>query len=489
MNEETDLIEKSNQIDDDISLDLAHFEELQEDDIIDVERPDRVRSDKASSLGSSSKYFLFSWAELDEWQSSYKERLTREEEALRNLPKDVNSWRRNKISEWAQQTGQDMRRKTHEDRWHYFPELINEFMWGVYGLEEFLVDSQVSEIFLDGPNEIRTIQKDGTIRMHPPIARNSEDFLALCRNWVSMFAANNERLDRASPAANITLPNGDRMHVVGFLGDEVAHVTIRRHDFSLTNFSVIVANETLSEKTANFLRSAVAGKANIIIGGSTGSGKTTLMRCMMTEIPANKRVMIIEDTKEIGYKHIHPKKWGVELRQRYPNIEGKGGVSMERVIVESLRMNPDRVIVGEVRSSEVTPMLLAMSQGNDGSLATIHANSAVDVISRLHTLMTLYGGQDMSDTAVMRTIGQAVELIVYMRKVNGVQKLSDIIAIEGTQTATDGRPAITEVVKWNYERNVAEHRAPKLPEKVVNKLREGGWEGWGESMGKEDMNL
>lgn len=430
---------------------------------------------------AGSKYFLFEWAELDQWQATFRERLDTAEGELRHPPEDIRGWREKKIAEWAQDISTKQHRETHHERWRHFPELIREFMWGVYGLEEFLADSDVSEIFLDGHNEIRTVRRDGTIRSHPSVTSNPDDFLALCRNWVAMFSENNERLDRSSPACNITLPNGDRMHIISFLGDQIGHVTIRRHDFGITNFDVIVENGTLSQKTANFLKAAVAGKANIIVGGSTGCGKTTLLRCMLSEVPAHKRVIIIEDTKEIGFKHANPDKWGVELRKRHANIEGEGEISMEQLIVESLRMNPDRVIVGEVRGSEVTPMLLSMSQGNDGSLATIHANSAGDVISRLHNFVTLYSGKEMSDAAVLRTIGQAVEMIVYMQKVDGTPKLTDIIAVEGAQTDADGRPTITEIVKWDAETKTAERKTPKLPHRLRAKLRAAGWAGWNDA--------
>lgn len=428
-----------------------------------------------------SKYFLFEWAELDDWQADFKERLDTAEKQLRHPPDDLVSWRKKKVSEWAQHTATKQHQETHDERWRHFPELIAEFMWGVYGLEEFLADGAVSEIFLDGHREIRTIRRDGSIRTHPSVTRNPDDFLALCRNWVAMFSESNERLDRSSPACNITLPNGDRMHIIGFLGDQIAHVTIRRHDFSITNFDVICENGTLSQKAANLLKAAVGGKVNIIIGGSTGSGKTTLMRCMLSQVPSNKRVIIIEDTKEIGYKHVNPEKWGVELRKRAANIEGEGEIGMEQLIVESLRMSPDRVIVGEVRGSEVTPMLLAMSQGNDGSLATIHANSAEDVVSRLHNLVSLFSGKDMSDAAVLRTIGQAVEMIVYMRSVDGIPKLTDIIAIESSQRSDDGQPAFTEIIKWNPETKTAEQRTPQLPRRIRAKLKDGGWAGWAET--------
>jgi len=433
-----------------------------------------------------SKYFLFSWAELDHWQNNYNQQLETAETRLRSAPDDMLAWRRKKVAEWSRATATEEHQRTKDNRWLEFPTLIEEFMHGAYGIEDFLTDPTVSEVFLDGKKEVRVMHRDGKLKTHPPIARNNEDFLTLCRNWVDMFGSNNERLDRASPAANITLPNGDRLHVIAFLGDEAGHVTIRRHDFSITNFDVIINNGTLTAQVARFLKCAVKGRLNLICAGATGAGKTTLLRCMLTEIPNAERVIIIEDTKEIGYKHTHPEKWGVELRKRHANIENEGEISMEQIINESLRMNPDRVIVGEVRGAEVTPMLLSMSQGNDGSLATIHANSASDVISRLHNFMSFYAARPLSDAAVLRMIGHAVEVIVYLQRVDGVPRLCEIIAIESAQTDVDGRPAISEIVKWDAINKKAEIRNTALPSRIRDKLVRGGWTGWDHSLSEAD---
>lgn len=459
---------------DDLDLDLL-------EDIPYAEKVEVIPEKKPADDQPKSRYFLFTWDELEDYQQDYSEKLKLQQADLNEQPEDIVKWKRGKVLKWAEETMREQTALTRETRWQAFPLLILEFMFGVYGIASFLDDPTVSEIFLDGEQQVRTRSRDGgRITRHPPITRSREEFTALCRNWVDAFGGNNERFDHDSPAANVTLPNGDRMHILGFLGKKPAHVTVRRHDFSVSTLDVIVENGTLSRQMANLLKAATIGKANMIIGGATGSGKTTLLRCMLSEVEENERVLVVEDTAEIGNDYIHPGKWNVELESRKPNIEGKGAITMERILVETLRMTPDRVIVGEVRGSEVTPMLLSMSQGNDGSLATIHSNSAAEVVTRLHTLMALFSEHNLSDASVLRLIGQAVDAVVYMERVGDGPKLTEIVTLDSNQTTDDGRPAITHIAKWNPATGKAEPQTRKeIPERLHRKLSAGGWKGWG----------
>lgn len=453
----------------DLDIDILGEAEITEEEALEAARDDEPETNK---------YFLFEWHELEKYQAEYKDRLDEAEAVLPNIPPDISTWRSNKVAEWAKDTANEQRALTGEQRWLQFPVLIKEFMFSAYGLSGFLDDPNVSEIHLDGLS-VRTVTHHSPEPvMHQPIARTEQEFLDLCRNWVNIFGEQNETLDRANPYCNITLPNGDRMHVIAYLSDHPANVTIRRHDFSLVAFDRLVENKTMTQEIADFLKLAVKARANIIIAGSTGSGKTTLMRCCLSELKPREKVVIIEDTKEIGYLHAHPDRWGTELRSRVANTEGEGEITMEDLIVQSLRMTPSRVIVGEVRGKEALPMLLAMSQGNDGSLATIHANSAKQAVDRLLTLTKLFSEADMSDSASLQTIAYAVELIVFLKRVDGKPRLTEIVGIENTQMNSDGKPALAEIVNWDSTNKKTVYIPQDVPLNLQEKLGNAGWQGW-----------
>lgn len=489
MADNVSIMEKTDDISHDLEEDWSHLAQIVDSDkFLDTEESSK-RADEKVEEKIESKYLLFEWEELDKWATHYREKLDLLK-TVKHIPYEIDKWEKEQIKEMSTQTMLEQIRETQNTRWKVFPSLIEEFIFGVFGLENFLEDPNVSEIFLDGESKITVIYRDGTRRAAPKIAKTKEHFISICRKWVDIFGDNNQRFDKSSPFANVTLPNGDRMHIIGYIGDQPAHVSIRRHDFSITSFQAIVENGTVHPKIKRLLSAAVKGKVNIILAGSTGSGKTTLLRCMMTEIPPEERVIVVEDTKEIGYLRAHPERWGVELQSRTANTEGEGQFTMEQIMIETLRMSPSRVVVGEVRGPEVIPMLLSMSQGNEGSLSTIHANSAKDVITRLSNLAAITSGNaSMGEQAVLGTIAQAVEMIVFMRR-DGKDKpprLAEVIMIDGTQLIETGAPAYTNIVRWNSKKQEPEiDTNGEFPRLVQTKMQRGGWAGWDYS---DDVNV
>jgi Flp pilus assembly CpaF family ATPase len=213
------------------------------------------------------------------------------------------------------------------------------------------------------------------------------------------------------------LPSGDRLHAIAWVSGRPS-VTIRRHNFDIGHLGQLVDLGTLSDSLRHFLAAVVKARFNVIVAGGTGAGKTTLLRCLLNEIPANERIITVEDSLEIGLEHFadrHPNY--VDLEARDANLEGVGEFPMHRLVRSGLRMQPDRVIVGEVRGAEALPMMLAMSQGNDGSMCTIHADSSHGVFTRLQMYMAMTPERfDVEVTNLM--IANAVHFIVHLGRLD-----------------------------------------------------------------------
>ena len=213
------------------------------------------------------------------------------------------------------------------------------------------------------------------------------------------------------------LPSGDRLHAIAWVSGRPS-VSIRRHNFDISRLKQLIGLGTVSEALFHFLQAAVRARFNVIVAGGTGAGKTTLLRCLINEIPATERIITVEDSLEIGLEHfadLHPNH--VDLEAREANLEGVGEFPMHRLVRSGLRMQPDRVIVGEVRGAEALPMMLAMSQGNDGSMCTIHADSSLGVFNRLQMYMAMTPERfDVEVTNLM--IANAVHFIVHLGRLD-----------------------------------------------------------------------
>lgn len=445
----------------------------QQDTRTAIEKTDVPREEKID------KYLLFKQQELEDYQTRINDKMDSlaVEIASRGGQTD-RDWRMEKSRSLASQEGDKMYSKTGDVKWKYLSELMMEFMWDVYGIGDLLRQEHISEIYIDGHNIMYIQLRDGTLQRLPQRFETPEHYLKNVSNWVKALARNNERFDISHPEVNLTLPNGDRFHAIGYLCEE-PFVTIRKHTYDITSLDKLVEMGSLSAQMSNFLAAAVKGEMNCLIAGSTGSGKTTLMRCMLFEIEKEELVIIIEDTQEIAAKRF-AKFRARELRSREANIEGEGAVHMEDLIRSSLRMNPDRVIVGEVRGAEATPMLLSMSQGNDGSLATIHADSAANAITRLQNYMRLYGqGKNMTEETTSAVIRESLHLIIFQKRAkNNRPALHEIVAIDNKVSGEKGQPLVHNVGRWDDEKQECVPVPVQLPAKIMAQLKAGGWRGW-----------
>ncbi len=305
-------------------------------------------------------------------------------------------------------------------------ELYDDIMG--YGPIQPLVDSDIySEIMVNGPHQIY-VEYNGKLKLTDFQFKDDDHLRQVIDRIVTKVG---RHVDEASPMVDARLPDGSRVNViippVSLVGPVL---TIRKFKKTPITAHDIVSWGSTSNQVLNFLEAAVQGKLNIIVSGGTGSGKTTLLNILSAYIPNDERIITIEDSAEVQLKQEHV----VTLESRPANVEGKGRVSIRDLVVNALRMRPDRIIVGEVRSDETLDMLQAMNTGHDGSLTTIHANSPRDSISRIET-MVMMSGSELPSKAIRDQVASAINLIVQQARLrDGTRKIvsvSEIVGMEG----------------------------------------------------------
>ncbi len=297
-------------------------------------------------------------------------------------------------------------------------DLQNEIL-GLGPLEPLLADPTISEIMVNGSRQV-FVERRGKIVMTNVRFNDDAHLLKIIDRIVSRVG---RRIDEASPMADARLPDGSRVNaIIPPLALDGPVLCIRRFAVVPLQMADLVAKGTLTNAMATLLAGLVKAKANIIVSGGTGSGKTTLLNVLSSYIPADERIITIEDTAELQLQQIHV----VRLETRPPNVEEKGGISMRALVKNSLRMRPDRIVVGEVRGGEVIDMLQAMNTGHKGSLTTVHANTPQDALARIENLFSMAGVQ-LPVKALRQQVVSAINVIVQ------VSRLSDgsrkIIAI------------------------------------------------------------
>ena len=302
---------------------------------------------------------------------------------------------------------------------------------GLARLQPLLDDPDIRDIHISGAQRVWLNLRDGTKVRGPAVADSDEDLVELISTAARRIGRSERRWDHAHPELNLQLPNGDRLHALMAVSARPT-VTIRRHDFDIHRVSQLVDRGVCDDLTASFLSAAVRARANIIVAGGTGTGKTTTLRCLINEIPADERLITVEDSLEIGlerFEDLHPDHEALEAREA--NTEGVGSFTLAELVRSALRMDPQRVIVGEVRGAEVLPMLLAMSQGNDGSMCSIHADSSKGVFGRLAMYAAMTPERLVPDVTNL-LVANAVDLIVHLGWVNGTRRVTSMRQVVGT---------------------------------------------------------
>jgi pilus assembly protein CpaF len=312
-----------------------------------------------------------------------------------------------------------------EERSTLFQELYHEVM-GLGPLESLLQDDTVSDILVNGPHQI-FVERNGKLQLSDITFKDERHLLRIIDKIVSAVG---RRVDESNPYCDARLADGSRFNcMVPPIAVDGSLVSIRKFKKDKLGVDDLVRFGAFTEEMAAYLQAAVATRLNIIVSGGTGSGKTTTLNALSSFIDNSERILTIEDTAELQLQQIHVGR----MESRPPNVEGKGAVTQRDCLRNALRMRPDRIIVGETRGEEVIDMLQAMNTGHDGSMTTIHANSARDGISRLENMIAM-AGIEMPIKAVRSQIASAVNLIVQASRLqDGSRRMTSITEITGME--------------------------------------------------------
>jgi len=311
------------------------------------------------------------------------------------------------------------------ERTRIISEIIDEVL-GLGPIEPLLKDDSVTEVMVNRFNQVY-VERNGLLTLTDVHFRDDVHVMHIIEKIVSPMG---RRIDESSPMVDARLPDGSRVNaIIPPLALTGPALTIRK--FARDPFKIhdLIDMDTLTQEMADLLKACVEGKLNIVISGGTGSGKTTTLNVLSSFIPADERIVTIEDAAELQLRQEHI----VTLEARPANIEGRGAVTIRDLVRNSLRMRPDRIVVGEVRSGEALDMLQAMNTGHDGSMTTGHANSPRDMVSRMET-MVLMAGMDLPVRAIREQISSAIDLVIQQSRLrDGSRKITHLTEIQGME--------------------------------------------------------
>lgn len=307
-------------------------------------------------------------------------------------------------------------------------EIIDEVL-GFGPITGLLNDPEISEIMVNGPHQV-FVERNGKLELTDVVFRDDSHVMHVIERIVAPLG---RRIDESMPMVDARLPDGSRVNaIIPPLALNGPTITIRKFSKDPLTVEDLIAFGTMTPELAEFLRACVEVRLNIVISGGTGSGKTTLLNVLSSFIPADERIVTIEDAAELQLRQAHV----VSLESRPPNIEGTGAITIRDLVRNALRMRPDRIVVGEVRGGEALDMLQAMNTGHDGSLTTGHANSPRDMLSRLET-MVLMAGMDLPVRAIREQIAGAVDLIIQQSRLrDGSRRIVQVTEVQGMEGDT-----------------------------------------------------
>ncbi|KAA3647762.1 MAG: CpaF family protein [Chloroflexi bacterium] len=333
---------------------------------------------------------------------------------------------REKLESWLEQAFASTKTELPEEqRQKLFDEVLGELV-GYGPIQPLLDDPTISEVMVNGPDLV-FVERDGEL-IETDVKFDDDDHVLRIIN--RMIHPLGRRVDSDHPSADARLPDGSRVNVII---PPVAHkgscITVRKFVENKLTMEDIIGLGTLTPHMSEFLQACVVARLNVLISGNTSSGKTTMLNVMTDFIPGGERIVTIEDAAELRLKQRHV----ISLETKQPNMDGKGGMGTRELVRNTLRMRPDRIVVGEVRSGEALDMLQSMNTGHDGSMTTLHANSPRDAIARLET-MAMMAGLDMPLLAIRKQIASAINLIVHMARLpDGTRKMARITEVAGME--------------------------------------------------------
>jgi pilus assembly protein CpaF len=319
----------------------------------------------------------------------------------------------------------------------FINELLDEIL-GLGPLEELMRDPAVTEIMVNAPDKV-FIERKGKLTLTKYKFRNDEQIVQVMKRIVAPLG---RRIDESVPLVDARLKDGSRVNaVIAPLAVSGPTLTIRRFSSKPLSDAKLVEMGSISQDCVDFLKACVKLRKDIIISGGTGTGKTTFLNMLSSYIPEDERIVTVEDVAELRLQQDH---W-VRLESRPPNVEGKGEVTIRDLVKNCLRMRPDRIVVGEVRGSEALDMLQAMNTGHEGSLATIHANTPRDALTRMEA-MCLMAGADLPIWALREMIASAVHMVVQLTRFSdGTRKITSVTEITGRE---ENQISIHEIFKY-----------------------------------------
>ena len=296
---------------------------------------------------------------------------------------------------------------------------------GLGRLQPLLEDDEISDIHVRGNSVVWVKLRNGEREMREPIVETDDELIELVRRAATRLSRQERRFDAGTPELNMQLPDGSRLFATMDVSLRPSLV-IRRHRFEISCLKELQLRGLMSLELQDFLGAAVRARRNIVIAGGTGSGKTTLLRALINEIPVFERLVTIEDAYELGldhFEHLHPDH--DSLQSRPANVEGQGEITLADLTRMALRMDPDRVIVGEVRGAEAFPMLMAMSQGNNGSMCTMHADSTRSVFPKLAAYVSMASTGLPIDT-VNLLLSSALHFVIYISSTGSDRRVASV---------------------------------------------------------------
>lgn len=349
-----------------------------------------------------------------------------------------------------------------------FEQIVAEIL-GFGPLEKYLNVDGITEIMVNGPRQVY-VERDGKLQRVNTLFEDEEHLMRIIDRIVAPLG---RRIDEGAPMVDARLPDGSRVNaVIPPISINGPTLTIRLFSKIPLTIDNLVEFGSITREAVDFLRACIVARLNIVVSGGTGSGKTTLLNILSNFIPDGDRIVTIENAAELQLRQEHV----VTLESRPANVEGRGQVAIRDLVVNSLRMRPDRIVVGEVRSGEALDMLQAMNTGHDGSLTTLHANSPRDALSRLET-MVLMAGMELPHRAIREQIASALDLVVHTDRMrDGTRKVVSISEVQGMEGDVITMSEIFRFEQTSIEdgKVIGRLRPTGLRPKFMYKIREAG---------------